>query len=231
MKRLILLLLIFFLAVSVQIHSSSDRILVTVHGFLGSPWNLDLLTSVYDEDTQVIPWGYPSRAKLIQEHGKDLVVKLKSLAEQNPGKPIDFLTHSMGGLVLRAAINQPDCPIEAKIGKAVLLGPPNQGSAWGRFLGQIALVEAIAKAEAGRQLLTEENFEFLGQFPESCRVLVIAGHLSLNPFLKGPNDGLVFVEETRLNTPHKLITIDAGHVTMLLSQQVASLAKQFFEEK
>lgn len=201
----------------------------TIHGFMGSSWNMYYVAGpLEDEHMDIIHWDYPSRDKTIKEHGADLVKALRDQATQNPGKPIHFLTHSMGGLILRAAVNHPECPPEALIGKAVLLAPPNQGAVWGRLLGQFSLAHAIGSDQAGRELLTEQDFEHLGQFPETMDVMVIAGNLSVNFLIEGENDGIVAVSETYLNTPHRHEIIWVGHKTILISKDATKLIRNFF---
>lgn len=203
--------------------------LFTVHGIFGSPWNMYYLAdSLEKEQMEITYWGYPSRDKTIQEHGADLAVALRDHAAQHPGQPIHFLTHSMGGLILRAAVNHPDCPPEALNGKAILLAPPNQGAAWGRFLEQFALAHFIGKDRAGKELMTEQDFEHLGQFPETMEIFVIAGNMSVNFLIEGENDGVVAVAETDLSTPHHHEVIWAGHKTILLSKTAATMIHDFF---
>lgn len=226
----------FILFVSLSTYASAltleNEQLVTIHGFFGTTWNM-LYTSSFLEDERMIVnhWEYPSTEKKIGEHANDLVSYLQKLASRNPGKPIHFLTHSMGGLILRAAMNHPSCPPEAHIGKAVLLAPPNQGAVWGRLLSEIPLSEYFGGNQSGYELMTETDFEHLGQFPEAKDVLVVAGNLSINPLIDGENDGTVAVSETYLTTPHKHVVFFIGHKTILFSRQVSLLVKSFFLDR
>ncbi len=202
--------------------------LVCIHGFLGAKWNmLFIAASFASEGWNVTNWGYQSREKTIEEHALDLVNELQILAYERPNQPIHFVAHSLGSLILRAAVNHPLCPQEAKQGKAVLLAPPNQGACWGRFLEQFAFARKIAKEAAGRQLMTERDFEYLGDFPPSMQILVVAGKSTYNPFILAENDGTVTVEETRLNTPHEHIVIKSEHSAMIFNKKAVNLAKQF----
>jgi pimeloyl-ACP methyl ester carboxylesterase len=208
--------------------SVKDDSLVCIHGFLGAKWNmLYIAASFGSEGWDVTNWGYKSREKTIEAHAEDLVRELKWLAAERPHKPIHFIAHSLGSLILRAAINHPQCPEEAKIGKAVLLAPPNQGACWGRFLEQFAFARKIAKEAAGKQLMTEQDFEHLGHFPQTMDILVIAGKSNLNPFIIDENDGTVSIEETRLSTPHEHIVIKSEHSAMIFNKKAINLAKQF----
>lgn len=223
-----------YLTISTLLHAGSlaDEKVITIHGIFGSPWNMYYLAGpLENEKMEVIHWGYPSRDKKILDHAEDLVIMLQQEAEKQPGKAIHFLTHSMGGLILRAAINHPDCPTEALIGNAVLLAPPNQGSAWGRLISEFAFANQIGKDQAASELMNQENFEHLGQFPETMKVMVIAGNAGINPFIPGPNDGTVGVEETRLTTPHCHEVIFQGHKSILLSKTAALLSLEFFKEQ
>ena len=123
------------------------------------------------DNWNVVNWGYPSRDDLIEAHGKALVKELISLSKNRPDKPIHFVTHSRGSLVLLAALNHPDAPIEAKIGRVVLIAPPLQGSKWARWVSQFAIIRSILKKFAGKELSTETDyFNFLGKYPADCKL-------------------------------------------------------------
>ncbi|MEI8365445.1 MAG: hypothetical protein WCF65_03410 [Parachlamydiaceae bacterium] len=223
----VIILLTLSSAISAAVHVQEK--IITIHGFLGASWNMYYLGRVLEAEKMTVShWSYPSREKKIQAHAEDLVRQLQQEALQNPGRTIHFLTHSMGGLVLRAAINHPGCPSEAKKGKAVLLAPPNQGAFWGRYLGKWAIANFVGKDQAGMELMTELNFEHLGAFPNTMDVLVIAGNQSLNKLIPGENDGSVTVAETYLTTPHRHVVIQAEHHTILFCKDAGNLTKWFF---
>lgn len=207
--------------------------LVCVHGFMGSPWSMWFLEKDLKKDGwNVVNWGYASREALIQDHGKQLVKELQQLAAKNPNRPIHFVSHSMGGLVLLAALNHPDCPREAKIGRLVAIAPPIRGSIWGQWLNRFSLFRAIAKEFAGKELMTKENFNDMGEYPDSLeKILVIAGSLGFNPFIPGKNDGTLAVTETVLNCPHEHIVIRRGHRMIVFSKKVAELTRNFLSAK
>jgi pimeloyl-ACP methyl ester carboxylesterase len=210
----------------------NEGYLICIHGFLAKSMNMYFMKKNFKKNNwDVINWDYNGRAKNIEEHAKDLVKSLQDCAEKKPNEPINFIAHSMGGLVLRAVLNDPACPIEAKLGKVVLLAPPNKGSLVGRYLNKYLFCRKIAKDKAGSQLMEKESFEYLGPFPHPKeRILVISGNLSFNPLFHKPNDGLVSVDETFLDTPHEHIIIPRGHITMVFSKKVFCLAKDFFEK-
>ncbi len=83
---------------------------------------------------------------------------------------------------------------------------------------------------AGAELMDFTNFQHLGPFPPTKKVLVIAGNLGFNPFIKESNDGKVAVKETFLNTPHEHCVVGAGHSWISLSPKVIRVAKAFLFE-
>lgn len=221
----------FLLFLSFSLNASES--LVCVHGFYGAPWNMYLLEKNFSKrGFDVTNWSYPSTDKTIESHGRDLVLDLVKMAEKRPGEPISFVTHSMGGLVLRSALNDPQCPTEAKIGKVVMIAPPNKGSSYARYLNQYSFFRKIGRGKSGKQLLESESFDFLGQLPSSIKdVLVISGTFGYNPFIKGENDGTVGHNETCLETPHKHIKLPSGHKTILFNKDTFIEAHKFLKTK
>ncbi len=225
------LFIVSFLFLGSSVFSSDEsEYLVCVHGFMGGRWNMYFLEKHLKKDGwDVINWGYPSRNSFIKEHGEQLVKELIILAENRPEKPIHFVTHSMGGLVLLAALNHPLCPPEAKIGKVVLIAPPLKGSKWGRWLNHFSFARWMAKDFSGQELMMKSDFDELGDYPNSLeKILVISGSLGFNPFCEGKNDGTLSLHETSLSIPHERIVVKRGHKTIVFSKKVCVLIRQFF---
>ncbi len=227
MKKFLFFILLFYSQLS------ADDFVVCIHGFMGGKWCMSYLEKNLSEDGwDVLNWDYPSRDNTIQNHGEKLVLSLKDLAHKNPGKPIHFVTHSMGSLVLLASLNHPDAPFEAKTGRLVLIAPPLRGSLWARWLGQFELFRKILKEYSGKELMTETNyFETFGDFPESIeKILVIAGSFGFNPILGDENDGTIAVAETFLNKPHERVVVKSGHKTIVFNTSVSLITKAFLLE-
>lgn len=221
----------FFLIISSfsLFSTETNPSVVCIHGFLGGKWTMHYLgKNIKREGFDVLNWKYPSTKRSIQSHSHHLVQELRSISENKPNKPIHFVTHSMGALVLLGALNHPNCPKEAKIGKLILISPPLKGSKWGRWLHRFSLIRWLAKDFSGKELMTQENFDYLGEYPHSIQnILVIAGTFGFNPFLKGKNDGTLLLEETFLSTSHERIVVNRGHKTIVFSKKVCGIILDF----
>lgn len=199
-----------------------------IHGFMRDAKSMCKIERAFlDLGYNVCNWDYPSRDKIIEDHMKDLLVDLQKTALENPGDPIHFVTHSLGGIIARGVHNLEGCPQEVKEGRAILLSPPNQGSRFAQFLAQFKFMRKLVGQYAGQQLIYYKNFDYLGQFPKEKKVLVISGTCGWNLIIGEKNDGKVGVSEARLSTPHEHKTRFLGHSWMMYSRKAVRDATDF----
>lgn len=124
---------------------------------------------------------------------------------------INFVTHSLGGIVLRQYLSTNS--IE-NMGRAVMLGPPNKGSQVVDKLKNIPGYKLI-NGPAGMQLGTDSLSVpyLLGR--ANFEVGIIAGTKSINlilsTMLPNPDDGKVSVENTKLEGMADHITVPVSH--------------------
>ncbi len=92
---------------------------------------------------RVVNWGYPTFLRTTQHHVKRLVPLIEELERDPEVRSINFVTHSMGGILVRYAL---DIATLTKVKRVVMLAPPNRGSHLTRIsLGPFAwCVPAIA---------------------------------------------------------------------------------------
>lgn len=139
---------------------------------------------------------------------------------------IHFVTHSMGGILLRCYLQQQAI---SRLGRVVMLAPPNQGSRVAARLQRCSLFRACfgrAAVQLGSlpQQLGKADYE-LG---------VIAGNRSINPlfhyWLRGANDGTVLVDDTRLLGMKDHLTLPVSHPFIMTDTAVITQVLYFLRE-
>ena len=154
---------------------------------------------------------YPSQAGPVDVLASLAVEPGLETCRSTGASRIHFVTHSIGGILLRYA--QVRSPIP-DLGRVVMLGPPNKGSEvvdrtrdWpgaGLFGG-----------EAGLQLGTDENSLPLSLGPVDFELGVIAGTGSINPWMSAmlpdADDGKVTVARTQIEGMRDFLVVASNH--------------------
>lgn len=110
-------------------------VVVVIHG-LGANRLLmrPLARRLRREFPRVLNWGYSSLWSPLERHVEPLTQLLSKLdADKEVGR-IHLVTHSMGGIITRLALRQ---QLPTKIGRLVMLAPPNRGSHVARRLAPL----------------------------------------------------------------------------------------------
>jgi len=206
---------------------NADNVIL-LHGLARSDKSMLTLQRVLEKKGYcVINSDYNSRAGDI----KTLAVKAiePALAACRPGQPVHFVTHSMGGILVRQylALHQID-----NLGRVVMLGPPNKGSevvdnfrntpGFHFFHGDAGLELGTGEASVPNKL-GEADFD-LG---------IIAGtrtvNLILSTMIPGANDGKVSVESTRLEGMKDHIEMGVTHPFMMSNDAVIEQVVHYLE--
>jgi len=199
---------------------------VLLHGILRRAASMKLLEqALAAEGYQVLNLDYPSRRQDLSEIVDGLHGPIATFEAALTGH-LHFVTHSMGGLVARAYLSRfrPE-----RLGRVVMLAPPNEGSEIADLLQRNWLYQG-AFGPAGGQLATRRSEELCALLGAVDYLLgVIAGDRSLYVFaslvLPGSDDGRVSVERTRvagmsdhivLHTSHPLIMRDPEAVAQTI---------------
>jgi pimeloyl-ACP methyl ester carboxylesterase len=176
---------------------------------------------------QVINMGYPSREKTIQELSDEILPKVVSRCRELRAKKIHFVTHSMGGILIRYYLTQHDIP---SLGRVVMLSPPNNGSEVVDRLKDLSLFRWI-NGPAGVQLGTDEASipRHLGR--PSYEVGIITGDRSINLFLSrlipGSDDGKVSVRNAQLEGMKDFLVVHKTHPFIMNDEKVMAQVSTF----
>jgi hypothetical protein len=149
------------------------------------------------QNYQVHNLGYPSRSSPIEELASYIGDQIRQI-HLDPNTEIHFVTHSLGGIVLRCYLKSERPP---NLGRVVMLAPPNQGAALADIFGGYPLFDWIL-GPVGAQIGTSPDSLPKSLRPVDYEVGVIAGNRSLNPLfsllIPGPDDGRIAVKRTKL---------------------------------
>jgi triacylglycerol lipase len=182
---------------------------------------------------EVLNIGYPSRTASVAALAEWVVREIGAL--RGGDAPVDFITHSLGGILVRVAAAN-GLLAAARIGRVVMLAPPNQGSEVPEALAARPIVGPFYRRAIGPAGLE------LGVGPEGItqrlpavdfEVGVIAGSRSINPllsrFIDGPDDGKVSIARTAVPGMRDFIVVPHSHTFLMRAPAVIRQALHFLD--
>ena len=192
---------------------------ILLHGLVRTDSSLKKMAlALNSEGYKTINTSYPSTKHTIEELADSTISS--ALFQCAGSTKVHFVTHSLGGILVRQYLSKNT--IE-KLGRVVMLGPPNQGSEVVDSLRNAPGFEQM-HGPAGLQLGTDAKSvpKVLGA--ANFEVGVIAGTRSVNPVLSrmlpGQNDGKVTVGNTKLEGMTGHISLPVTHPFMMRNKTV-----------
>lgn len=205
---------------------------VLLHGIARTPSSMRVMgRALACEGYRTLNLGYDSRHKDLEALAKEVDAPIEAFAAEVDGF-VHFVTHSMGGLLVRVylAARKP-----VRLGRVVMLGPPNDGSAIADLLHGSHAFRAFF-GPAGQQLTTKHAGHLRGRHgPLDCEIGVIAGTRSIDWLssalvLREPNDGRVTVRSTQLDEATDHIALPVTHPFMMRNPTVVASTIKFLRE-
>ncbi len=177
----------------------------------------------------VVNVDYPSRRYPVEVLAHRFVAPAVAALRRDGIKTIHFVTHSMGGILLRSFLATEPLP---ELGRVVMLSPPNQGSEVVDCLRSSWWFRRIF-GPAGCQLgtaTTDLPFQ-LGPLP--CPVGILIGDRPFmhvfSRFFPGPNDGKVSVARAQLSGMTDFLVLPHGHSFIMSHPSVWEQVVAFLE--
>jgi len=193
---------------------TSRRLAILLHGLFRSRASMEKLAGAMQEaGYEPVAVTYSSSRRSLAEHAERLERLLGSIEDADE---VSFVTHSLGALVVRQALARKGPWMDRlRVHRLAMLAPPNRGSALADRLKGFPPFEWIA-GPSGLAATSEE----VEKLPApSCRFAVIAGGRGdgkgWNPLVPGDDDGVVGVEETRIDGAEDFLVVNAFHTVIM----------------
>lgn len=192
-----------------KIPAMRGEAVVLLHGIFRSSKAMSRVQERLERDGYlVVPFDYPSTRVDIAASAKMLGQVVESLEGV---EKISFVTHSMGGLVVRSWLGQGG---DDRARCLVMMGTPNKGAEVADILRDWHLYRLIL-GPAGQQLVADQSGAIAKLPVPDIPFSVIAGGKGTpdghNPLIPGDDDGLVAVSSAFLEGAEDSMTLPVLH--------------------
>jgi esterase/lipase len=212
------------LLVGVAEVSTASEGVILLHGLCRTDSSMTIMASALESAGYVVlNVHYPSRKATVETLAETVITEALADPKLATVTNIHFVTHSLGGILVRQYLKSNDL---ARLGRVVMLGPPNQGSEIVDKLGDWVLFEKI-NGPSGNQLGTGTNALPARLGAVEFELGVIAGDRSINwinslTMITGCDDGKVSVHRTKIAGMKDHIVIHSAHPFIMRNKQAIS---------
>jgi triacylglycerol lipase len=212
MRKLAIISLVLTTVATVSNSARAAEGVILLHGLCRTPASMARMERALQAEGFVVAnVGYPSRRAGIEALSEAAIGGALERPELSGCSTVHFVTHSLGGILVRSYFSR---HAAGRLGRVVMLGPPNQGSEIVDRLGHWWIFGKL-NGPAGLELGTaaDSTPNKLGALAFDCGV--IAGDRSINwinsTMIAGRDDGKVSVERTRVAGMRDHLTLHAAH--------------------
>lgn len=195
---------------------AQDSCVVLVHGLGDNQHSMKSIARMLKKKGyRVWNQSYPSTALTIEELSSQTIHRGLDYCEQIQAASIHFVTHSMGGLLVRQFLQDQTIP---NLGKIVMLAPPNQGSEVYDVFKKIPFYEYVS-GPAGQQLGTGKDSLPNSLAPIEAEIGILMGKAPwggvFSGILPGEDDGRVSMESAKLQEMNDFLVVEADHASIV----------------
>ncbi len=212
--------------------AANDECVVIIHGLARTAGAMKpLVKPLQQAGYEVVNVDYPSRDHDIETLAPMAVRQMGIDQCSDDAAAIHFVTHSLGGILVRYYAEKND--IE-KLGRVVMIAPPNQGSEVVDHLRSVPGFAAL-NGPAGLQLGTDDESIPMQLGAVDYPVGIIAGTDTINPilsqYLPNPDDGKVSLESTKVEGMTDFIVFAHTHTFIMRSKKVIAQVIHFLQQE
>ncbi|MGB1261831.1 MAG: esterase/lipase family protein [Cognaticolwellia sp.] len=208
--------------------NAKNEYVILLHGLARSAHSMDKMAQrLSEQGYQVLNINYPSRSYPIEQLAEQTI---SDALAQCTDLPVNFVTHSMGGILVRQFLSNHQIK---NLNKVVMLGPPNKGSEVVDKLSHLPgfyFVNGDAGMQLGTGALSVPNKLGKANFD----VGIIAGTQSINLLLStlipSTDDGKVSVESTKVDGMNDHIEMPTTHVFMMRNEAVIAQVIRYLQQ-
>ena len=215
-RRTLFLIFIFLMgcAHNPPIHYGGEESVIVIHGFARRASSMNTLAyAIHQAGYEVRNVGYNSINQNLNDIKEEVFEKFNQYISLNPGKKIHFVGHSLGGLLIRAYLEENKLN---NLGVVILMGTPNKGT---QLVNQYEDKWYFSWLGPVISELGVDSSQFLEALQDPYYTVgVIAGSKPYSrrssDYLEGAHDGLVTVESAKLEGMHDFIELEVNHSIM-----------------
>jgi pimeloyl-ACP methyl ester carboxylesterase len=198
-----------------------DEVVVCIHGLMLRGFVMYYLgNKLIRHGYKTWLYDYLTTRKNIAAHGEDFQKFLEEIAEKNPDKKINIVTHSLGSIVTRETLgrlreNNPE--LHQRISRVVMIAPPNKGSNIAKIISHH--LPTLTKFILPLPELSSDPAAYVHKAPvlEGIETGIIAAKY----------DTKVSLEYTHLPGARDHIIINAQHTLILFRKRTAEAVLNF----
>ena len=188
---------------------------ILIHGLGRTPLSMKRLEwTLARAGYQVVNLRYPSRSFPVERLAEEYLDK--AVASQSQAGRVHFVTHSLGGIVLRQYLARHTM---TNPGRVVMLAPPNHGS---------ALAGRLKKSAVGRWILGPAGCE-LGPGASELPERLGPAHFQLG-VIAAANDGKVSVQSARLDGMADFLVVPGTHTWIMWRADTSRQVLAFLQD-
>ncbi|NOY17665.1 MAG: alpha/beta hydrolase [Gammaproteobacteria bacterium] len=208
------------------------RCVILLHGLARTRYSMHKMEqALLDSGYLTANINYPSRTMKIQDLASMAVDKGLATCRSQAASQINFVTHSLGGILVRYFLKKNPLP---QLGRVVMLAPPNKGSLLTDKLRNERWYKWLT-GPAGQQLGTGQDSipGLLGAVDYPTGIIAGDKHNPLDNWLAemipGKGDGKVSVTHAKVEGMSDFIVLPCSHISIMKQKEVIQQTLYFLD--